>query len=92
MARGVVVLCRWAEAGAFAGLVGELGERVWGVADEDEEGAKGKVERRAATRVYFMAGKRLDELLQIWAEEMREEEQADGAEGGANYGVRAQVV
>lgn len=90
----MVVLCRWAEAGAFAGLVGELGERVWGAADEDKEGGMGKAERRAVVRVCFMAGNRLDKLVQIWAEEIHEEEeeQADGAEGGGDYGVRAKAV
>lgn len=66
----MVVLCRWAEADGFAGLVGELGERTWGAADEDEEGGMGNAERRSAARVCFMAGKRLDKLVQIWAEEM----------------------
>lgn len=91
----MVVLCRWAEGDVFAGLVGELGERVWSALDE--EGGMSKDERREAARVCFVAGKRLDQLVKIWTEELREEEEGavgtdeDGAVGG-NYGVRARAV
>lgn len=68
----------------FAGLVGELGERMW-VADMAKEG------KREAARVYFMAGKKLDKLVRIWDEEAREEEQIGEGKGG-NYSVCAKAV
>ncbi|KAB5591449.1 hypothetical protein CTheo_5094 [Ceratobasidium theobromae] len=79
----LVVLCRWAEEDAFASLVGQLGDRVW--ASEMP-----KDEKREAARVCFMAGKRLDKLVDIWDEEAQEEELA--GEGQGNYSVRARAV
>ncbi|KAH7332903.1 hypothetical protein B0J17DRAFT_678030 [Rhizoctonia solani] len=76
----LVVLCRWAEADSFASLVGELGERVWAAEMPKEE-------KREAARVCFAAGKKLDRLVAIWEEEVKEEE---GEEG--NYGARARAV
>ncbi|KAG9096157.1 protein transport protein S31, partial [Ceratobasidium sp. UAMH 11750] len=80
----MVVLCRWAEADAFAQLVGELGERVLG-----EEGG---ADKRDAARVCFVAGRRLDKLVRIWAEEMTEEEELAGQDAGGLYGIRATAV
>ncbi|KAG8718804.1 protein transport protein S31, partial [Ceratobasidium sp. 395] len=78
----MVVLCRWAEAEAFAQLVGELGERVLG-----EEG------QRDAARVCFVAGRRLDKLVKIWADELKEAEDLAGQDAaGGLYGLRATAV
>ncbi|QRV81661.1 transporter protein Sec31 [Ceratobasidium sp. AG-Ba] len=74
----LVVLCRWAEDEVFSSLVGELGERVLA------EGGEGK---RDAARVCFVAGKRLDKLVKIWEEELKEEQ-----EKGELYSVRAEAV
>ncbi|CAE6536089.1 unnamed protein product [Rhizoctonia solani] len=76
----LVVLCRWAEADSFSTLVGELGERVWSAEMPKEE-------KREAARVCFMAGKKLERLVEIWNEEAVEEEGDAG-----NYSVRAKAV
>ncbi|KAG9089939.1 protein transport protein S31 [Ceratobasidium sp. UAMH 11750] len=80
----MVVLCRWAEAEAFAQLAGELGERVLG-----EEGG---ADKRDAAKGCFIAGRRLDKLVRIWAEEMTEEEELAGQDAGGLYGIRATAV
>ncbi|KAG9101104.1 protein transport protein S31 [Ceratobasidium sp. UAMH 11750] len=80
----MVVLCRWAEAEAFAQLVGELGERVLG-----EEGG---ADKRDAAKVCFVARRQLDKLVRIWAEEMTEEEELAGQDEGGLYGIQATAV
>ncbi|KAG9088831.1 protein transport protein S31 [Ceratobasidium sp. UAMH 11750] len=79
----MVVLCRWAEADAFAQLVGELGKRVLG-----EEGSVNKWD---AAKVGFVTGRSLNKLLRIWAEMMEEEELA-GQDAGGFYGIWATAV
>ncbi|KAI6026643.1 hypothetical protein BKA83DRAFT_95000 [Pisolithus microcarpus] len=75
-----VVLCTFATNDEFGGLAEQLGSRLEfqagvlrGQAEEDDKAANALELRNTATLTYLAAG-RLERLVNIWAEEMVEEE------------------
>ena len=94
-----VILCTYALSDEFATLVEQLGLRLEfqghlvktsGV--DDAEG-KAKHLRKHATLCYLAAG-RLEKVVNIWVEEMAEEEEAAGAdaESASRYTVHAEAL
>lgn len=94
-----VILCTYASSDEFATLVEQLGLRLEfqgnlvktsGV--DDAEG-KAKHLRKHATLCYLAAGK-LEKVVNIWVEEMVEEEEAAGADAksASRYTVHAEAL
>ena len=94
-----VILCTYASSDEFATLVEQLGLRLEfqgnlvktsGV--DDAEG-KAKHLRKHATLCYLAAG-RLEKVVDIWVEEMAEEEEAAGADAKSvsRYTVHAEAL
>ena len=69
-----VVLCTFAKGDEFAGLTEQLGQRLE-FAGSLRRGAEGDEFRKNATLTYLAAG-RLEKVVNIWIEEMSEEEHA----------------
>ena len=69
-----VVLCTFAKGDEFAGLTEQLGQRLE-FAGSLRRGAEGDEFRKNATLTYLAAGK-LEKVVNIWIEEMSEEEHA----------------
>ena len=69
-----VVLCTFAKGDEFAGLAEQLGQRLE-FAGSLRRGAEGDEFRKNTTLMYLAAGK-LEKVVNIWIEEMSEEEHA----------------
>ena len=69
-----VVLCTFAKGDEFAGLTEQLGQRLE-FAGSLRRGAEGDEFRKNATLTYLAAGK-LEKVVNIWIEQMSEEEHA----------------
>ena len=69
-----VVLCTFAKGDEFAGLAEQLGQRLE-FTGSLRRGAEGDEFRKNATLTYLAAG-RLEKVVNIWIEEMSEEEHA----------------
>lgn len=82
-----VVLCTFAKDGDFANLAEQLGQRlhhrskVLSNSDSPEAKQSSKTARGDATLCY-LAARRLEKVVSIWSDEMREEEESDA--GSAN--------
>ncbi|KAL0957912.1 hypothetical protein HGRIS_000093 [Hohenbuehelia grisea] len=94
-----VVLCTFASPEEFAGLAEQLGRRLefqFTVGRTTEDGdVRGKEFRKNATLTYLAAG-RLERLVNIWMDELVEEEKAlvadDAKVAGSAYSAHAQAL
>ncbi|KIO15285.1 hypothetical protein M407DRAFT_62108, partial [Tulasnella calospora MUT 4182] len=87
-----VILCTFAKVDEFSGLAKQLGQRlefqgkVVKAADPQNSQVLAKEYRRNATLCYLAAGK-LEQIVHIWIEEMKEEEAATVASGDEQHGI-----
>ncbi|CED83601.1 wd40 repeat-like protein [Phaffia rhodozyma] len=94
-----VVLCTFAKAHEFNNLAEQLGQRlehqyrVSSVSEIEETAAKAKTLRKNAMLCY-LAARKLEKVVTIWADEMKEEEQAVIAATGdySRYAAHAQAL
>lgn len=95
-----VVLCTFAKEQEFNSLAEQLGQRlehqyrVSAVAEGEDAQAKSKEYRKNATLCY-LAARKLEKVVSIWADEMREEEDAavaTGESGLARYSAHARAL
>ena len=89
-----VVLCTFAKTSEFNNLADQLGQRLhhkWRVhssSDSPEAKTAAKVAREDATLCY-LAARRLEKVVSIWTDELREEEQTSDA---PRYTAHAQAL
>lgn len=87
-----VILCTFAKEDEFSGLAKQLGQRlefqgkVVKAADPQNSQVLAKEYRRNSTLCYLAAGK-LEQIVHIWIEEMKEEEAVTVASGDEQHGV-----
>ena len=94
-----VILCTYASPDEFAVLVEQLGLRLEfqgnlvKTSGVDDAEIKAKHLRKHATLCYLAAG-RLEKVVNIWVEEMAEEEEAAGADakGASRYTVHSEAL
>ncbi|KAL7415103.1 hypothetical protein BDY24DRAFT_283384 [Mrakia frigida] len=94
-----VVLCTFAKTDEFNGLAEQLGQRlehqyrVAAVAEGEDSAEKSKVFRKNATLCY-LAARKLEKVVTIWADEMKEEEEAVAIGSGdhSRYTAHAQAL
>ena len=94
-----VILCTYASPSEFAALVEQLGLRLEfqgnlvKTSGVDDAEIKARNLRKHATLCYLAAG-RLEKVVNIWVEEMVEEEEAAGADakGASRYTVHAEAL
>ncbi|GFZ51615.1 Protein transport protein sec31 [Saitozyma sp. JCM 24511] len=89
-----VVICTFAKDGDFSNLADQLGQRLQfkyqmlAGSDSPEAKASAKAARQDATLCY-LAARRLEKVVNIWIDEMREEEDAAGT---TKYTAHAQAL
>ena len=94
-----VVLCTFAKADEFNGLAEQLGQRlehqyrVAATSEAAESADRAKEYRRHAT-LCFLAAKKLEKVVTIWADEMKEEEDAieQASASHSRYAAHAQAL
>ncbi|KAF9460284.1 hypothetical protein BDZ94DRAFT_1223438 [Collybia nuda] len=96
-----VVLCTFANQNEFAGLAEELGRRLEfqytiSESSEDSDTQSEAAEYRKNATLTYLAAARLERLVNIWIDELTEEEQAlvseDKASGGSYYSAHAHAL
>lgn len=94
-----VVLCTFAKSDEFNNLAEQLGQRlehqyrVFSASEVEETAAKAKPLRKNAMLCY-LAARKLEKVVTIWADEMKEEEESVIATTGdhARYSAHAQAL
>ena len=94
-----VILCTFAKADEFNGLAEQLGQRlehqyrVAAMSEVADSTSRAKEYRRHAT-LCFLAAKKLEKVVNIWADEMKEEEDAieQASASHSRYAAHAQAL